>query len=254
MSHIERLDLSLKILETKTFVDGNDLKRDIINQMPFLNKFTFNICSLNWFYNRTNLPSNEEIQCSFRDWKDHQIIISCIDYFQERYYSQCLIYSYPYKLEYYNDITNHFSGGIFQSVREVSLYDERPFEHEFFLQISQSFPLIEKLKLINQKRQNNQLFPNENEDLSIIEYPLLMNLNLVKAHEDYLEQFFVDTKMRLPDRMVLCINYQSLKNVTHNFTRDATRRNCAKIRLIFFSNKSEFPKHLKEYFPLAWTT
>ncbi|CAF4903585.1 unnamed protein product, partial [Rotaria sp. Silwood2] len=50
---------------------------------------------------------------------------------------QCYIYTYLYKLKHYYNITNNFPGGIYKCVREVSLYDERAFEHEFFLRVVQ---------------------------------------------------------------------------------------------------------------------
>ncbi|CAF3982063.1 unnamed protein product, partial [Rotaria magnacalcarata] len=43
------------------------------------------------------------------------------------------IYSYPYKLNYYDDITNNLPGGILKYVRKLSLFNEHPFEHEFSL-------------------------------------------------------------------------------------------------------------------------
>ncbi|CAF0992912.1 unnamed protein product [Rotaria sordida] len=230
----EELDLSLIVSRKKIFIDGYDLKTNIINNMTLLNKFTFNICSLSHFYNQ---------------------IISCIDYFQKRNYGQCHIYSYPYKLKYYDNITNNFPGGIFKCVREISLFDERPFEHEFFLQIQKSFPLMEKLTLINKKPQINKFneqSKDDNRPLSIvIQYPHLFELNLIKTHEDYLEQFLLDTKMCLPNSIFLHINYRLLKEVTHNFTRNSTRNNCVKIRVIFLYNTLGFPEHLKDYFPHA---
>ncbi len=95
------------------------------------------------FYSQINLPSNEDIQHTFKNFK-HTQIISSSNYFQEKYsYSRCRIYSCPYKLKYYDDITNNFSGGLFKSVSEVELHGNHPFEHEFFLRIAQSFPLLE---------------------------------------------------------------------------------------------------------------
>jgi hypothetical protein len=143
-----KLDLSLLVWVKKTFLDGNDLKLNIINRMQLLNELRFNICSFSHFYNKINLPSNEDIQHTFKDFKNKQII-SSTDYFQgiklgQIKYSQCYIYLYPYKLKDYNNITNNFPGGLFRCVRKVSLFDEHPFEHEFFLRISQSFPLLEQ--------------------------------------------------------------------------------------------------------------
>ncbi|CAF3257592.1 unnamed protein product [Rotaria sp. Silwood2] len=151
MIDLEQLDLSLFVCGRKTFVDGYDLNRNVIDHMAQLNTFTFNIRSESRFYNKVNLPSNEDIQKTFKNFKNNKII-SCVDYFQDMNYNQCHIYSQPYKLKHYHNITNKFSRGLFICVREVSLFDERPFEHEFFLLIQKSFPLMENLTVINRKR------------------------------------------------------------------------------------------------------
>jgi len=121
-------------------IDGDKLENNIINHMTRLKKF----------------PSNEDIQYTFRNFKNNQII-SCVDYFPDANDFHCHFYSYvyPYTLTYYDNITNNFPGGLFKCVRKVSLFDERPFEHEFFLQIAQSFPFMEKFILKNRKPQRN---------------------------------------------------------------------------------------------------
>jgi len=63
------------------------------------------------------------------------------------------IYSYPYRSTCYQYITNDFSGGLFKCVHTISLYDECPFEHDFFLRISNSFSFIKKLILLNNEPQ-----------------------------------------------------------------------------------------------------
>ncbi|CAF3414717.1 unnamed protein product [Rotaria sp. Silwood2] len=253
MSNLHELNLSLFVWTTETFVDGNNLKISIINHMGLLNKFTFNIVTTTSFYNQTNLPSNDYIQETFKDFENKQII-SSVDYFQQNKSSQCHIYSYPYQLKDYDNITNNFPGGIFISVRRVSLFDERPFEHEFFLRIAQSFPFMEKLTLINNKRQNNKQFGKSkyrNQDLSIIQYPYLIELDLCKAQKDYYEQFLFDTKTCLPNNICVNMDYRLVKKVTRNFRRNTTRSNCAKMVFIHFRKKSKFPEHLKDYFPHA---
>jgi hypothetical protein len=253
MSNLEKLDLALIVSTKKTLIDGNNLKLNIMNYMPLLNKFTFNICSSTRFYNKFNLPSNEYIQETFKDFKNKQII-SSIDYFKERGYSQCHIYSYPYQLKNYNDITNNFPGGIFECVRQISLFDEHPFEQEFFFQIAQSFPFLEKLTLINQKPQNNKQLrksKNRNQNLSIIQYPYLLELDISEAQKDYHEQFLFDTKTCLPNNVCVSMNYRLAKKVTRNFRRITARSNCTKMRFVAFFQKSKFPDHLKDYFPHA---
>jgi ferredoxin-like protein FixX len=250
MVNLEKLDLQLDC-ERETFIDGNDLKTNIINYLLQLKTFTFNIMLTNYSNNQTNLPSNEDIQETFKDFKYNQVI-SCVDYFQDSRYSQCHVYSYPYKSIYYHKITNNFPGRLFECVRIVSLFDERPFEHEFFLRIQKSFPFMKKLDVTNYKAQKDKQcrkLENENENLSIIEYHHLTELCLTKVHEDYLEEFLLDTKTCLPNGICLLIDYRRLKEVTHNFERNATRINCSKIN--YFYNEDitdQLPKHFKDYF------
>ena len=90
MINLEKLDLSSVGLVTKSFIDGNNLKQNIISHIPLLKKFTFNIRSI-WYYSPMNIPSNQDIQQTFKDFKDVQII-SCVDYFEKRKYSQCLVH------------------------------------------------------------------------------------------------------------------------------------------------------------------
>jgi hypothetical protein len=264
MSNLEKLDLYITVGERKTFFDGNDLKMNIINHMSQLNKFTFNIRSSSSFYNEINLPENEDIQKTFIDFNDKQIIYWA-DYFPKIKKGYCHIYSYPYKLKYYHEITNNFPGGIFKYVREVSLFDERSFEHEFFLRIQKSFPFMEKLAVRNHQRQINKQFrksTNVNQHLSIIKYPYLKQLYLIDTCTDYYEQFLFDTKTCLPFDVHVYMQYGLVKQVTHNFTRSRTRINCAKINYVNLCREMEYAgysddfsagkqqrEHVKAYFP-----
>ncbi|CAF3395329.1 unnamed protein product [Rotaria sp. Silwood1] len=251
MLNLEELNLFLQVTGRQKFVDSKDLKKNIIDHMPRLNKFKFSICSTIQLDTELDFPSNENIQKTFRNFKDNQII-SYVDYFPKARQGQCHIYSYPYKLKNYDKITNNFPGGLFKFVRDVSLYDERPFEHEFFLRISRSFPYMEKLTLVNRKQQNNkQCRKSKNQNFSIITYPHLIELDLHKTHKDYHRQFLFDITTCLPDNVRVCVDYRLMKKVTHNFRRNITRNNCSKISYVFFYYKSEFPEHLKDYFPRA---
>ncbi len=212
--------------------------------MPRLNKFTFDIGSLVRLDNPRNLPSNEDIKNTFKNFNN--IIISSVDCFSQPNLLYCHVYSYPYTWTFYHNITNDFPGGLFKCVRRISLRDERPFEHDFFLRIAQSFPFIKKLSLHNYEPQTNNHL-----QWSIIKYHHLIEIDLVRTHEDYLEEFLNNTKMCLLNNVHLRVCYDSLKKVTDDFTRDATRINCSKIIcLILFDYTLELSK-LKDYFPHA---
>ncbi|CAF1236180.1 unnamed protein product [Rotaria sordida] len=250
MSNLEQLSLYLSCVHHNRFINGNDLKENIIDYLPQLNQFQFNIRSTMLLKNQIDLPSNEDIQYTFKDFLNNEII-SCVNYFPEYNEGICLIYSYPYTLRYYENIANNFPGGLFTCVYDVSLYDEHPFEHEFFIRIQKSFPFMERLTIMNRKAQNDkqcEKLKNTNQDLLVIEYSHLKRLILNEAHDDYVEQFLLDTKTCLPYGLDLHIDYKPLKRVTYNFKRHVTRINCSKIRYICSDTNLRFPKHFKDYF------
>ncbi|CAF0887525.1 unnamed protein product [Rotaria sordida] len=61
MSNLEKLYLYL-FCEREVFIDGSEMKINIINHMPRLNTLTFNIHSSIYFNNQINLKSNGDIQ------------------------------------------------------------------------------------------------------------------------------------------------------------------------------------------------
>jgi hypothetical protein len=236
MSNLEQLSLYLSVNRNNRFIDGDDLQKDIINYMGRLNQFRFNIRSTILLKDQIDLLSNEDIEHSFKDFSNNQII-SCVNYFLEAKKGQCHIYSYPFTMTSYENIANYFPGGVFTCVCEVSLFDEHPFEHEFFIRITRSFPFMKKLTISNQKPQKNKHYrklKNNNQDLSIIKYPHLKCLVFDDVHDDYVEQFLLDTKTYLPYSVNLFIDYKPLKRVTHKFTRKGTRINCAKLRYVCY--------------------
>ncbi|CAF0797683.1 unnamed protein product [Rotaria sp. Silwood1] len=140
------------------------------------------------------------------------------------------------------------------SVRILSLNDLFvPFEHDLFIKISRAFPLINELILLNicaqQKKLTDQL--NEHEQTcSIIEYLHRVKLNLNLVHIDYVKQFIFNTKTRLPHLNTLYAKYDDLMTITENFTNDAARDNCVKLKsIIFDSIPIVFSKNFYLYFP-----
>ena len=244
MSNLERLNLNLYLSTGKTLIDGTNLKTNILDHFSRLEKFTFTITSSLRFSNQIDFPSNEDIQNTFTGFPNNSII-SSVDHFQDEQFIRCLIYTYPYRLKYYHHISNHFSGGLFECVREVGLYDEHPFEYEFFLRIHKAFPFLTHLSIHNYKAQQQK---NNDEELPIIEYPYLTNLSLNRAHDDYQELFLDETKVCLSKNLHLNLSYKAMKRITHSFTRDATRTNCAKLKSVSLG-VTWISKYLRNYFP-----
>ncbi|CAF1575022.1 unnamed protein product [Rotaria sp. Silwood1] len=118
-------------------------------------------------------------------------------------------------MKFYDNVTNHFPDELVIYVVRVPLYDDPPFEYEFFVQIAQSFP----------KKSKNV----HTQDLSIIEYP-----HHYQAQYDYVEQFLINTEICSSNNIHLCVNYEAQERITENFTRHATRINCAKLCYLHF--------------------
>ncbi|CAF3385449.1 unnamed protein product [Rotaria socialis] len=250
MTNLRKLALYIAVDYYEKFIDGNDLKKTIINHLPRLNEFVFNIRSIIYPNDDIHLLTNEQIQNTFTSFVRNKII-SCVDYFPKKKTGRCHIYSHPYTMKYYHDITNNFPGGLFKCVCEVSLFDEQPFEHDFFLRISQSFPFMERLTLSNFKSQKYKHTKSTNDikDCSIIEYHHLTKLVLLDVNLDYVEQFLDKTKTSFTNNIFLTIKSYLLGKGTNYFTRSELRVNCAKVYGLNIFGELKTRKNLNAYFP-----
>ncbi|CAF4078228.1 unnamed protein product [Rotaria sordida] len=216
---------------TEIFIDGDNLTKNIINHLLRLNKFVFNIRSIIYGLGQSCLSLKEQIDHTFINFINNKII-SCVDYFRRMKIGQCHIYSYPYTMRHYRRITNNFLGGLFECVREITLFDECPFEHKFFIRIAQAFPYLKMLSVNNSEPQKYKQYRKSNDDnhnFSIVKYPHLTKLSLVCVHVDYVEQFLDNTKTFISNNISLDVDYCPLRKATHNFTRNKMRINCSKL-------------------------
>ncbi|CAF3696983.1 unnamed protein product [Rotaria sp. Silwood1] len=218
MSNLEELNLCF-FAPFVPIIDGNDLKENIINYMSKLNKFSFNIRSCLRLNNQLSQLTNADIQDTFRNFKNNRIV-SYVDYFQKGNLFHYQIYSYPYKWTFYDNITNNFPGGLYRCVREISLFDEHPFKHEFFCRITQSFPYLEKLRLHNCEAQEH-----DNLQSLIVVYPYLTELDLINSHETYIDEFLNHCKTCFLKNIHLTVDYNTLKRATNDFTKEETQFN-----------------------------
>jgi hypothetical protein len=78
--------------------------------------------------------------------------------------------------------------------------------------------------------------PADNNSYPIVEYPHLISLDIDFVNIHYVDQFLHETKTHLPRLIELKVQYDELKMVTENFTRDKTRSNCAKVKRLIVEN------------------
>jgi hypothetical protein len=245
MINLEELILNLSILRGGgNYIDGIQLYDDILIYMPQLNKFSFRIDTRVSFENRTIvLSSEEDIQKSFigREYKKFGLHVETLLTDDE---TQCRIHSLPYQFNRFIYLNHSYQGGIFNNVRCLWMIDWHPFEHNFFKIISQDFPFLEELCIVNDEPQTNK-----QELLASITFPHLSRLKIDMIHIDYAEQFLVEQKCHLPCLLDLLIKYESLVTVTNNFTNDATRLTCSKLRFLWLTGPFVRPQHFNQYFP-----
>ena len=132
------------------------------------------------------------------------------------------------------------------------LWDTTGFEHEFFVRLARAFPLLKYL-IVNNIRPPSWIFhkpPPDDYYSPIVEYPHLIFLDLSLANSYYVDQFLNEEKTNLPRLTKLNVEYEKLEHVTENFTRDETRRNCAKVKHLFDERASiVFSEDVYRYFP-----
>ncbi|CAF1127161.1 unnamed protein product [Rotaria sordida] len=147
MTHLEKLTLYLRMgkssrldSNTSPYVDGTYLQNEILVLMSQLHTFNFYISTQTLIDYSCSRISSNNIQQTFKNIKYEQT--ACIiDYFGA-VGTICHVDLLPFTFTHLEMITTHFPFILFNSVTHLSVYDFIPFEHEFFMQISQAFPLL----------------------------------------------------------------------------------------------------------------
>lgn len=151
----------------------------------------------------------------------------------------------PISIKAYDFLSNSFQDGMFDNVQSLGMTDIYPFEHNFFNVISQSFPLLKDLCILNEKPQKNK-----QQSTTLIVFSHLILLSLSGVHSDYAEQFLVDKRCYLPCLLNINIRYEPLALVTNNFTNDATPLTCSKLTSVCIKEPFVSPETFSKYFPL----
>ncbi|CAF4429657.1 unnamed protein product, partial [Rotaria magnacalcarata] len=229
MPYLEHLTLYLCIRGSNRIIDGTCVQNDILVYMPQLHSFTFYISA---YIDITDLSLNlsrEHIQQTLINI-GQQNTATIVNYLSTCTV-ECSILSLPFVFDFLGPLGNIFPDIVFNYVTYLHVQDNDPFKHEFFVRIARSFPLLKYLRISNIDPQISaymKLTSKHIQSYSMIEYPHLISLDVSHGHKDYLEQFLNETKAYVPCLTELEVYLRDLKVVTMNFTREETRRNCAK--------------------------
>jgi hypothetical protein len=239
LCNLQDLTLYIQVNERNRLVDGIQLENDILIHLSKLQTFVFYICTFTSANHPITSLSNDDIQRTFSNVKFGQVGCS-MNYINEsdiRYH----VFSLPFKFNRIGLIGNSFTNTIFKNVTCLCVCDGIPFEHEFFVRVARCFPLLQSLIIVNCKAQSTDSAKSEHDNngsFEIVQYLHLTSLDFAPAHIDYVEQMLNESKTRLPCLTELQIDYDQLKTVTNNFTRDATRLNCINVEEVDFYSLS----------------
>jgi hypothetical protein len=254
VSYLEKLSLYLPITGRNRVIDGTDVQHDILDYMPQLHSFTFYICTHVETVGLSYKLSSEDIQQTLTNI-GQQHVSSMFNYIH-RDLAACTIFSIPFEFDYLQDLGNIFPDIVFSYVTYLYVKDIIPFEHEFFIRIARSFPLLKYLSIFNEERpalHNVRPFSSDNCQLySTIEYPHLNKLDVTFRHSAYVEQFLNETKTKIPCLTELGVIVSHLKFVTNDFKREETRRNCVKVKKLATIGPLACSLDFYLYFPSLW--
>ena len=253
MIYLEKLTLHLSIQNRGTFIDSSHLQNEILLYMPRLHSFTFYICTYDRATDLFRYVPRQDIQRITTNIEHQQYMANIINYIGMNE-AVCSIFSLPFAFNRMRAVGNLFPDIVFKYVTNLVVHDIVPLNHQFFLRVSRSFPLLQKLHVINLILQSsgdiNLVLSNDNQSCSIAKYSHLTTLNIRRANINNIEQFLNETKTSVPCLTKLMIKYNDLRIVTKNFTRDETRHNCTKIRELLLFNILIQKKDFYHYFPL----
>ncbi|CAF4230932.1 unnamed protein product, partial [Rotaria sordida] len=108
-------------------IDGTYVQHDILDYMLELHSFTFYICTYVETIDLSYKLSSEDIQQTLTNIGQQHAI----------------------------NLGNKFPNIVFSYVTHLLVQDTDPFEHEFFMRIARSFPLLKHLRIINVEPQAN---------------------------------------------------------------------------------------------------
>jgi hypothetical protein len=249
MLYLEKLTLYLCVANQGIFMDPVNLINEFSICMPRLDSFKFYLSTENDRNDLVRYMSNNDIKQNYLNIGYREvsnIITSAGD--QATYQ----IFTLPFEFDEPLSIGHIFPNIVFKYVTELSAYDWVPFEHEFFLRIAKAFPLLKTFHVSNiiLPWNNTNKSTDNIQSYEIVEYPHLTSLDISGSDTSQTEQFLNETKTHLPCLAKLIVQYEDLRITTKDFTRNATRRNCANVKQLFTREQIVGSKDYYIYFPL----
>ncbi|CAF1678157.1 unnamed protein product, partial [Adineta ricciae] len=251
MKNLEKLTLYIRIVFETTFIDPIDLINQFLMNASELQSFKFYLGTRSKRTDLIHYLSENDIKQNYMKNVKCQEISNFVQYNGDSGINH--MFTLPFQFEYLQDVGNIFPDILFSNVVDLCVCDNTPFEHEFFQRISRSFPKLRALTVVNTKPWLYKTgVPSDNmiPSYEIVEYPHLSFLDISTVSNYYIEEFLNETKIRLSCLLELKIDYERLRVITKDFTRESTRHNCANVQRLIIYRAIVGSKDYYDYFPL----
>ncbi|CAF4279838.1 unnamed protein product, partial [Rotaria sordida] len=197
MTYLEKLTLYLSIENRGRFIDNSHIQNEILLYMPRLHSLTFYISTYDDTDDLFRYVPNQDIQRIATNNGHQQCMANIIKYNSSRQ-AVCSIFSLPFVFNRLQNIGNIFPDTAFKYVTKLWVVDVMPFNHEFFIRISRSFPSLDKLHVTSSKLQlscnMNAFLSDDSQSYLIAKYPHLTSPDVMNANVDCIEEFLNETK------------------------------------------------------------
>ena len=242
MLNLNKLTLYLRIKSQNQFLNPTSIITKYSMHMKQLHSFDYYISTEN---NRNDYIHTQE---KLLNTNANVLNIVCFAPMKVTYH----LFTVPFQFERLKFIGNIFPNVIFSNVVELWVHDIISFEHEFFLRIARFFPLLKSLVLTDFTLPSHVLkqSPEEIHPNAIARFPYLSSLYITTIGTRCIEQFLNENKTNLARLTTLRVLYEDLRTVTEDFTREATRNNCANIKILKIFSDVVGSKDFHMYFPL----
>ena len=247
MIALQQLTLHLSIVCDEVFIDPLDLIEQLTGDMSQLHSLDFYACAENTIAR----PS----RCSFSpEAKQHDKGKRCGQVCDAvgRSVSSTFRHAFtlPFQFTRLTHIGRQFPENRFQHVVDLWI-DDVEFDHELLLRVARCFPALqgllvrEHLSVVRCTLADPQTIRHQ----QIAQFPHLKTLHVLMAGVQCIEQFLNENITHLPQLAKLTVMDHHLRIVTHDFTRQDTRRNCARVTELESCGSTAASKDYHDYFP-----
>ena len=247
LTSLEKLTLYLCIDCQRAFIEPKSLIDTFSMCSPQLQSFNFYLSTRHKKNDLGHYSFDHLTQPMFINGR-HQDVLHMISPspFGKTYHMLTL----PFEFERLYSIGRTFPNILFKNVVELWFCNVVLIDHAFLLRIAQAFPLLTRLFV------DDMFFPCDVMGMSVYspsdtvaEYPHLTYLDIFRTRSVTVDVFLNEKMTRMPRLAGLSAQYEHLRLVTRDFTREETRRNCANLTELITYRTMVGSKEYYNYFP-----